>query len=102
MDCFFLFTQVGEPVGGETDKPGIVGVTPEVFNTLIETLALSARTQNCLKRAGINRVGEILLVSKSELLKIRNFGKTSLEELYAKLDENDFLPDQHDASAYDE
>ena len=102
MGCFFLFTQVGEPDGGETGKPEIDGVTPEVFNTLIEALALETRTQNCLKRAGINRVGEILLVPKSELLKIRNFGKTSLKELYARLAEKDFLPHPHDASAYDE
>ena len=102
MDCFYPFTQVGEPVGGEDDKPEIDGVTPEVFNTLVETLALSARTQNCLKRAGINRVGEILLLPKSELMKIRGFCEKSLDELYVKLAEKDFFPHQHDTSANDE
>ena len=102
MDCFFPFTQVGEPVGGEDDKPEIDGVTPEVFNTLVETLALSARTHNCLKRAGFNRVGVILLLPKSELMKIRGFGQKSLDELYVKLAEKDFLPHQHDTSANDE
>ena len=102
MDCFYPFTQVSEPVGGEDDKPEIDGVTPEVFNTLVETLALSARTHNCLKRAGINRVGEIPLLPKSELMKIRGFGQKSLDELYVKLAEKDFLPHQHDTSANDE
>jgi DNA-directed RNA polymerase subunit alpha len=57
-------------------------------------LELSARTLNCLKRAHINRVGEILEKDRSELLKIRNFGEKSLDELYARLDERGFLPEQ--------
>jgi DNA-directed RNA polymerase subunit alpha len=59
---------------------------------LVETLDLSARTLNCLKRAGINRVGEVLEKPKADLLKIRNFGQKSLDELYDRLAENDLLP----------
>ena len=93
MERFFLFTRLDkEPE--EEKGPAVPGVAPEVFNTLVETLDLSARTLNCLKRAGINRVGEVLLMPKSELLKIRNFGQKSLDELYDKLAEKNYLPDE--------
>ena len=91
MERFFLFTRLDKPQDEETG-PELDGVPPEVFNTLVETLNLSARTLNCLKRAGINRVGEVLLMPKSELLKIRNFGQKSLDELYDKLGEKNYLP----------
>ena len=71
-----------------------MAVPAEVYNTPVERLELSARTLNCLKRAHINRVGEILEKDRSELLKIRNFGEKSLDELYARLDERGFLPEQ--------
>ena len=97
MDRFFLFTRLDkEPE--EEERPGVPGVPAEVFNTLVETLDLSARTLNCLKRAGINRVGEVLLMPKSELLKIRNFGQKSLDELYDKLAEKNYLPEEDDSS----
>lgn len=91
MERFYLFSTLDkEPV--EETGPGLPGISPEVYNTLVETLDLSARTLNCLKRAGINRVGEVLSMPKSELLKIRNFGQKSLDELYDKLSEKDLLP----------
>ncbi|MDP6666213.1 MAG: DNA-directed RNA polymerase subunit alpha [Dehalococcoidia bacterium] len=93
MERFFLFTRLDKEPEEETG-PEIRGLSPEIFNTLVETLALSARTLNCLKRAGINRVGEVLLMPKSELLKIRNFGQKSLDELYDKLAEKEYLPDE--------
>jgi DNA-directed RNA polymerase subunit alpha len=93
MERFYLFTRLDQPDDDQDQGPELEGVKPEVFNTLVETLALSARTLNCLKRAGINRVGEVLLMPKGELLKIRNFGQKSLDELYDKLAERDFLPD---------
>ena len=50
-------------------------------------MGLSARTLNCLKRASIHRVGEVLEKSRPELLRIRNFGERSLDELVQKLEE---------------
>jgi hypothetical protein len=63
-------------------------VSPEVYQTPIEKLELSPRTLNCLKRAQINRVGEVLEMSDDDLLKIRNFGEKSLVELQEKLVEH--------------
>lgn len=53
----------------------------------IEDLALSVRSYNCLKREGINTVGELVQKSESELMDIRNFGEKSIDEVKAKLAE---------------
>ena len=71
-----------------------LGITPEIYNTPVETLDLSARTLNCLKRAGINRVGEVVAMPEPDLLKIRNFGRKSLNELFDILAERNMLPNK--------
>src|ERR1700737_4381704 len=52
----------------------------------IEDLDLSERPRNCLKRAQVNTVGELLLKTDDDLLAITNFGQKSLDEVKAKLD----------------
>jgi DNA-directed RNA polymerase subunit alpha len=98
MERFFLFTRLDKEPEEEASPAAGLGISPDVYNTLVETLALSARTLNCLKRAGINRVGEVLSMPKRELLKIRNFGQKSLDELYDKLAERNLLPEETDDS----
>ena len=94
MERFYLFSMVDKETAEEGGAAAGMGISPEVYNTLVETLELSARTLNCLKRAAVNRVGEVLSMSKSDLLKIRNFGQKSLEELYQKLADKNFLPEE--------
>jgi len=53
----------------------------------IEDLDLSERPRNCLKRAQVNTVGELLQKSEDDLLAITNFGQKSLDEVIEKLDE---------------
>jgi DNA-directed RNA polymerase subunit alpha len=53
----------------------------------IEELQLSVRSYNCLKREGINSVGELVQKSEQELVDIRNFGQKSIEEVKAKLED---------------
>ena len=53
----------------------------------IEDLDLSERPRNCLKRAQVNTVGELLQKSEDDLLAITNFGQKSLDEVIVKLDE---------------
>ncbi|NMD43491.1 MAG: DNA-directed RNA polymerase subunit alpha, partial [Firmicutes bacterium] len=53
----------------------------------IEDLDLSVRSYNCLKRAGINTVGELIARTEEELMKVRNLGKKSFEEVERKLSE---------------
>ncbi|MFU8795577.1 MAG: DNA-directed RNA polymerase subunit alpha C-terminal domain-containing protein, partial [Dethiobacteria bacterium] len=51
---------------------------------------LSVRSYNCLKRAGINTVGELVRKTEDEMMKVRNLGKKSLEEVEQKLEELGF------------
>ena len=53
----------------------------------IEELELSERPRNCLKRAQINSIGELIEKTEDDLLAITNFGQKSLDEVLAKLDE---------------
>jgi len=53
----------------------------------VETLNLSVRSFNCLKRAGISRVSELLDMTEDEIIKMRNFGKKSLDEIKQTLEE---------------
>ena len=59
----------------------------KVLEMTIEELDLSVRSYNCLKRAGINTVLELANKSEDEMMKVRNLGRKSLEEVKAKLDE---------------
>ena len=64
---------------------------------IIEDLDFSVRTYNCLKRAQINTVGDLVAKTMDEMIKVRNLGKKSLEEIIEKLDEMGLhLKDQAD------
>ena len=54
--------------------------------TISEELDLSVRAFNCLKRAGVNSVGDLINKSPEEMMKVRNLGKKSLEEVMSKLE----------------
>jgi DNA-directed RNA polymerase subunit alpha len=76
-----------EPQGLELGEVGTVtGGSPDL-DLPIEDLDLSERPRNCLKRAQVNTVGELLLKSEDDLLAITNFGQKSLDEVIVKLDE---------------
>ena len=62
------------------------GQKEKVLETTIEELDLSVRSYNCLKRAGINTVQDLTTRSESDMMKVRNLGRKSLEEVIAKLD----------------
>jgi DNA-directed RNA polymerase subunit alpha len=68
------------PAATDTTLTGDMALT-------IEELNLSVRSYNCLKREGINTVGELVQKSEAELMDIRNFGQKSIEEVKEKLDE---------------
>lgn len=57
----------------------------KTLDMTIEELDLSVRAFNCLKRAGINTVGELVEKNQEEMMKVRNLGKKSLEEVEQKL-----------------
>ena len=57
----------------------------KILEMTIEELDLSVRSFNCLKRAGINTVEDLISKSEEEMMKVRNLGKKSLEEVISKL-----------------
>jgi DNA-directed RNA polymerase subunit alpha len=80
-------TLAEEPQGLElADYSGPTSGSPDL-ELPIEDLDLSERPRNCLKRAQINTVGELLTKTEDDLLNITNFGQKSLDEVKVKLDE---------------
>jgi DNA-directed RNA polymerase subunit alpha len=75
------------PQGLELGDVGSVTSGSPDLDLLIEELDLSERPRNCLKRAQINTVGELVQKSEEDLLAITNFGQKSLDEVIQKLDE---------------
>ena len=59
----------------------------KILEMSIDELELSVRSFNCLKRAGINTVGELVNKTPDDMMKVRNLGRKSLEEVHAKLKE---------------
>lgn len=57
----------------------------KILETSIEDLELSARSFNCLKRAGISTVEDLTNKTEAEMMKVRNLGKKSLDEVTNKL-----------------
>jgi DNA-directed RNA polymerase subunit alpha len=72
LDLFVSFTNRAEPL---PETP------PNEWDIPVETLNLSVRSFNCLKRAGISQVSELLDLTEDEIMKMRNFGKKSLDEI---------------------
>ncbi|OGC08230.1 DNA-directed RNA polymerase subunit alpha [candidate division WOR-1 bacterium RIFOXYA2_FULL_36_21] len=83
-----LFVNLGEPMevsAGAAEKTEEVETS--ILEMSLEDLELSARSLNCLKRANINTVGELISFSEEELMKFKNFGGKSLLEVKEKLAE---------------
>jgi len=76
-----------EPQGLELGEVAATATTSPDLELPIEDLDLSERPRNCLKRAQINTVGELLTRNEDDLLNITNFGQKSLDEVKQKLDE---------------
>ena len=68
------------------DVGAALGASSEL-DSRIEDLGLTERARNCLKRAGINSIGELVACSEKDLLAITNFGQTSLKDVNERLDE---------------
>jgi len=80
-------TMSDEPKGLELGEIVDATVSSPDLDLPIEDLDLSERPNNCLKRAQVNTVGELLTKTEDDLLNITNFGQKSLDEVKAKLDE---------------
>ena len=76
-----------EPQGLELGEMTATAAGSPDLDLPIEDLDLSERPRNCLKRAQVNTIGELLLKTEDDLLAITNFGQKSLDEVKQKLDE---------------
>jgi DNA-directed RNA polymerase subunit alpha len=76
-----------EPKGLELGEVILAGSSSPDLDIAIEDLDLSERPRNCLKRAQVNTIGELLSKNEDDLLNITNFGQKSLDEVKQKLDE---------------
>ena len=76
-----------EPQGLELGEVASIAASSPDLDLPIEDLDLSERPRNCLKRAQINSIGELLTKTEDDLLNITNFGQKSLDEVKQKLDE---------------
>lgn len=82
-----LFADIGEGIGLELGEIAVAESASPDLDLPIEALDLSERPRNCLRRAQVKTVGEIVTKTEDDLLNITNFGQKSLEEVTAKLDE---------------
>ena len=73
-----------------------VAENEKVLDLTIDELDLSVRSFNCLKRAGINTVADLIGKSEEDMMKVRNLGRKSLEEVIAKLDSFGFTLKKED------
>ncbi len=85
-DHFVLFTDLSESVGNKsTVVEKAETQRDKVLEMTIEELDLSVRSFNCLKRANINNVEDLISKTEDEMMKVRNLGRKSLEEVINKL-----------------
>lgn len=86
-DHFALFTDLSDTLDG---RPIVVEKSADpqstVLDMTIEELDLSVRSFNCLKRANINTVADLISKTEAEMMKVRNLGRKSLEEVIGKLE----------------
>ncbi len=86
VDHFTLFTDLSESIGNTATVVEKVEKEPDtVLKMTIEELDLSVRSFNCLKRANINTVEDLVSKTQDEMIKVRNLGRKSLEEVEHKL-----------------
>jgi DNA-directed RNA polymerase subunit alpha len=100
---FQQFTRTGKRSPGEAGDAGGPGALPSnVLDMPIEDLDLPMRAYNSLKRNNIVKVGQLLQLQDEDLLRMRNFGKKSLDEMKDRLRMRGFLPPDDSVTLDDE
>ena len=88
IEQFELFTHFDEEkeVKHVVVEKDASGKTEKILEMNIEDLDLSVRSYNCLKRASVNTVGDLAEKTEEDMMKVRNLGRKSLEEVIQKLE----------------
>ena len=86
-DHLDLFVDLSDEIGSKsTVVEKAEAQHDKVLEMTIEELDFSVRSFNCLKRAGINTVEDLINTSEEDMMKVRNLGRKSLEEVIGKLE----------------
>jgi len=97
-----LFADIDEGIGLELGELTVSEGSSPDLSLSIDALDLSERPQNCLARANLSSVGQLLEYTEEDLLNLTNFGQKSLDELVTKLDELGLsLPTSSDLNSED-
>lgn len=83
--------ETGELATTAPGTPAADHIPADVYDTPIEELDLTTRTSNCLRRADITKIGQLLQMDQKDLLAVRNLGQKSIDEIREKLVEHNFL-----------
>ncbi len=91
VDRLSIFVDIARPgpggvIGDELYDDETMPMAPSPEDELIEELELGVRSYNCLKREGIQTIGDLVSKTEAELLNIPNFGKKSIDEVKEKLE----------------
>lgn len=94
LSLFMGLSDKGETIEYVVEEEGDSPV--KIHNIIIEDLGLSVRAYNCMKRAGINKVEDLTHKTEEDMIKVRNLGRKSFEEVESKLKEMglSFRPDE--------
>ena len=84
-DNLVPFLELTRPRASADKEKRVPVLPPEKYNVPLEELGLSMRTYNCLKRAGIDSLGQLVEKTEKELMELRHFGQKSLEEVNERL-----------------
>jgi len=98
VEQFSQFTTAGRKLSSEVEAvSGAEALPPNVLDMPIEDLDLPMRAYNSLKRNNIVKVGQLLQLQDEDLLRMRNFGKKSLDEMKDRLRMRGFLPPEDES-----
>lgn len=89
MTIFINFDEEAAKVPDKVEGEGDVATYPPFLDKNVEDLELSVRSANCLKNADIQYIGQLVQKTDAEMLKTKNFGRKSLNEIKALLSEHD-------------
>ena len=85
LKYFIDLSEAGSAMDGPVMQPEQTDDSGKILDMNIDELELSVRSYNCLKRAGINTVQELVNKTPDEMMKVRNLGRKSLDEVLNKL-----------------
>src|SRR5204862_4026114 len=81
LNSFINLEETADPVSDQPVEAQRAGALNEHLDKSVEELELSVRSYNCLKNANIRTIRELVLKTEAEMLKTKNFGRKSLNEI---------------------